>query len=730
MKIIIDRLECDLPNQPNSDMLITMKNVLMSLKTQSNIALEFESDQYKNLVILSVIVSYISKLKQIQELVMSHINIYQRVCLTILDRDDIYFVQSSVYYQHIFDIEKFVIIEKFLELKQVTIIITTKLTQSVKQLSQDIKKLGVKNIPTISLISRQNLCFQTLKTNLLDVEDSLDIYCSYLVKNQLCQYKSDKHILLQKDNYSRQCKSQIQDIDELVQFTREKQICPYYFNQSYLEQADIIFCTYKYFFDERIPNIAKQKQIVLIINEQNDFIQTCCDQYNFQLNIKDIQKLIIAIKQILKNEYLPIVQLFQNIIKVQSKFVDIFQQSIVDAKLFFEHINYPVDQKIIQSFKNDKNFYLNNNFYKVLVISQFPKDEQVYFKILNQSGQLIITLVDSKHVMKPFVGKYASIILLSASLQKQQFLEYNFSTTFSSLIYVKVKSKNINIVEKVNDYLLDGSFQYSSTPCYLKHIQLVVQYFILKQQSKGFVIFVPSYKFLSNITSFIEKLQKFYTFNLIIDSAVSKFDELVQQFQYSSSQQQTILLTVFSGKFQQGVFLDFSFVQLILLVSIPFLPIHEFQIQEKMKYYGDSGTYWYHWQAFSKLQQIFFRASDQVSIFLVDQRYQQMKTLLKTRYIHVVTSSIVFQNTDQQIQQTTCQSINLINTKQMMIQKIQLKKRLELMAEQAVIFNDMWQHWVISNDEAYIKTIWKTSQHQFTPQQQKMIKLLFDSKLM
>ncbi|KAH0573342.1 hypothetical protein SS50377_25462 [Spironucleus salmonicida] len=52
------------------------------------------------------------------------------------------------------------------------------------------------------------------------------------------------------------------------------------------------------------------------------------------------------------------------------------------------------------------------------------------------------------------------------------------------------------------------------------------------------------------------------------------------------------------------------------------------------------------------------------------------------------------------------------------------------MAEQAVIFNDMWQHWVISNDEAYIKTIWKTSQHQFTPQQQKMIKLLFDSKLM
>ena len=159
----------------------------------------------------------------------------------------------------------------------------SQISQVVNELKSTIYK------PKVSVIgSREQLC---LHPKVMNIENSMaKIHtCRAKVKERSCVHYSNVEKKIQDSAFNA-----ILDIEELINISKEKTMCPYFSSRELLKQADIIFMPYNYLIDSKLrktQSISLENAIV-IFDEAHNIEKVCEESYSFEITSSDIANCI------------------------------------------------------------------------------------------------------------------------------------------------------------------------------------------------------------------------------------------------------------------------------------------------------------------------------------------------------------------------------------------------------------------------------------------------------
>ena len=92
----------------------------------------------------------------------------------------------------------------------------------------------------------------------------------------------------------------ILDIEELVQFSREKSVCAYYLGRSKAEKAEVLLLPYNYLLDEKLRKRHKidVSNKIIILDEAHNIESVCESASSYEINSTDIAGAIREVDQV------------------------------------------------------------------------------------------------------------------------------------------------------------------------------------------------------------------------------------------------------------------------------------------------------------------------------------------------------------------------------------------------------------------------------------------------
>ncbi|KNE62267.1 DNA repair helicase (rad3) [Allomyces macrogynus ATCC 38327] len=88
--------------------------------------------------------------------------------------------------------------------------------------------------------------------------------------------------------------NEIYDIEEIVQYAKDRETCPFFVSRNSLADADIVLLPYNYLID---PNNRKQQNIelanaIIIFDEAHNLESSCTDAVSIDLSVQDVEQCI------------------------------------------------------------------------------------------------------------------------------------------------------------------------------------------------------------------------------------------------------------------------------------------------------------------------------------------------------------------------------------------------------------------------------------------------------
>ncbi|KAK8866713.1 hypothetical protein M9Y10_009680 [Tritrichomonas musculus] len=523
---------------------------------------------------------------------------------------------------------------------------TSRTHSQLKQLIDEYKKLPY-NPPMTILASRKKLC---LNSKVAKSEDPTT-ECRKLVDNNKCPYKMEGGI---PEIFRPGGRLQKYDIEDLAQFGRKHFRCPYHMSLVILSKADLIFCPYNYILDPVIKGMLELSLLnsILIIDEAHNIENICREAGTFRTTNTDF---IVALKSLsnLKQEKPtdnptenPTNTPTNNLESLDLEIVTTFVESLYDwfkNKISFQkflklkekvenvsdvlkewnlnQMNWPsieksitqiISRKAIVEKSSDQvhfeNFSLLNNFFVFLVLVFQNNMENVDdFKIAFQLGDgkenedcmLIICLTPSI-VFKCVSREVHSVILASGTLSPLSTFSSELGTSFP----IQLSANHIIDKDQVESYIIthgqDGSPFISTYQNLMQNKDTLIINFgnilieLLPHIPGGVLVFLPSYKFLSDVVSTWKKKNIWWSVNNIKKiflentKTISKVYEKYKQ--RIDSKSGGVLIGVCRGSMSEGMDFKDDQARAVFIFGIPYPSSQDIEIRLK-KDYNDQLAY-------------------------------------------------------------------------------------------------------------------------------------------
>lgn len=263
--VTISNVDVDFPFSPYACQKDYMGHVLKALQLKQNAILESPTGTGKTLCLLCSVLAW--RLAYIAKLQLSGMAPNAQICgLNEAAGSN----QPS---------ESFNVIPKIIYASRTH----SQISQVVKELKNTIYK------PKVSVLgSRDQLC---LHPKVMNIENSMaKIHtCRAKVKDRSCVHYTNVDKKINDAIFN-----EILDIEELVNVSKDKTMCPYYSSRELLRRADIIFMPYNYLIDSKTrknQNINLENSIV-IFDEAHNIEKVCEESYSFEITSLDIANCI------------------------------------------------------------------------------------------------------------------------------------------------------------------------------------------------------------------------------------------------------------------------------------------------------------------------------------------------------------------------------------------------------------------------------------------------------
>ncbi|CAF0744230.1 unnamed protein product [Didymodactylos carnosus] len=172
----------------------------------------------------------------------------------------------------------------FVVLEQVQIIYASRTHSQLSQAISQLKITSYRNIKTVVLGSRDQLC---LDYDVAKLENSTD-------KISVCREKVRRHqcVFYSKFDSIKSTLSElpIGDIEDMMKHGRQKKFCPYYAAREMKQYSDLIFMPYNYLIDikARRTHSINLRKCVIIFDEAHNIEQICEESASIALTSVDL----------------------------------------------------------------------------------------------------------------------------------------------------------------------------------------------------------------------------------------------------------------------------------------------------------------------------------------------------------------------------------------------------------------------------------------------------------
>ena len=263
--VIINGVQVDFPFEPYDCQIDYMKHVITSLQNKTNAILESPTGTGKTLCLLCSVLSWRMTLTA------------QHQLQGFAKGSDVFGLNEAV--GSAADTEAGTGVPKIIYASRTH----TQISQVIKELKNTVYK------PKMAVIgSRDQLCLHPKVMNIQNQMAKIHT-CHAKIKQRSCVHYTNV-----EQKISDAVFNEIMDIEELVEVTKTKTMCPYYTSRELFKSADIIFMPYNYLIDQKIrksQNIILKNAIV-IFDEAHNIEKVCEEAFSFELTSTDIANCI------------------------------------------------------------------------------------------------------------------------------------------------------------------------------------------------------------------------------------------------------------------------------------------------------------------------------------------------------------------------------------------------------------------------------------------------------
>ncbi|CAN7951464.1 unnamed protein product, partial [Ixodes pacificus] len=511
--------------------------------------------------------------------------------------------------------------------------------QQLEQITNTIREVDP-NIRTVRLVGKEKLCLYNTPAG-----GNMAKVCKWIKSTHCCYFKN-----LGKTQPPVQS-DPILDVEDLVTKCSELQICPYYTNNSFVKDANIILSPYNYILDASIRKVDLHDSLI-IIDEAHNIESVCRDSLSFEISITSLQSYKM---QASKNSYM--YNFFNKLITMYEKFKEIACKNkyyIITGTAYLSTLTKQVSLANIPQFPHNRilNQFIEKFQQHVSNLNNFNAD---CFRLVVEADLFRIICLDPQHAMKSVVEVARTIVLASETLSPFNSYEAELGINF------KHKITGNHVVHPENVYIrrishsIDGkiSFRMTYGAYNDKTVLSAIGQLLLKicesikvnEQCKlggcGVLCFFPSYQSMLKCAQVWKNINPdVWTSLMATTNGCIYFesnDETVHSHvEFVACGEVSILCAVHRGRISEGMDFADNLARVVVSIGIPFPSIVQDDVRLKMEFNDTTkpqvlnGREWYRIQAMRAVNQAVGRcirhSKDWGAMLLVDQRFLQCDT--------------------------------------------------------------------------------------------------------
>lgn len=509
----------------------------------------------------------------------------------------------------------------------------------VLETARKIRQKYNKKFLVTSFVGKKHMCLQE---NVATMNSStFNDYCKNLKESKQCvYYLNSKNKIKQKHVIGELKLLPPLTSEELKDFCKNQNVCPYEIAGDLAEKSSLIIADYHYLFNPYIQEAffnkikASLENSIIIIDEAHNLPQRARETLSKKLSSKLLKRAISEAKKFEMSELAKNLKLILELIEnLTNKKLQDCEEKIIEKQEFLNMINRIKSiELLISELKIASGIVLAKQKKSSLsTIAEFlelwpecGKEFSRYIKKEKDNSQLVISCLDPSLVTKKIIRNSYATILMSGTLvptiMYQDLLgipENSFKKEYPSPFPEKNKLALI-IPSVTTKYSERTTKQYYN-------ISLIISN-ITNNIKGNSIVFFPSYYLKDKIFTFlIEKSEK----KLLLEKqemTKKEKQELLEKF-VKYKETGCVLLSVSSGSFGEGIDLP-GVIKSVIVVGLP-LEKPDIETKSRIQYYeaifGKGWDYAYTLPAITKTLQNAGRCirseTDKGVLLFLDERY-------------------------------------------------------------------------------------------------------------
>lgn len=509
---------------------------------------------------------------------------------------------------------------------------TSRTHQQLKQLVGELKKLKSYHPQMAILASRKRICLNKS----VATANSADAACGEVLRKKKCQYSLAKNIPNEFLPYGRLEKF---DLEDLMNYCKQKMICPYSLARVMMKKADLVFCPYNYILNPKVKGqmMLSILGVILIIDEAHNIENTIreCISFNHPRSelIFDIVYSMKLIEKHKNSEFSTHLEVLRNLLSgylqyltkkayymrengiveyIESDCMEFFNALGVTKltwpkiRLALDYVFVVVNGSIVQDTKEVEKVSMVfadtlEQLYCVLGVCfklnlKFINSFKFVIKLgdIEENDRVLALCMDPGCYFSTIADEVNTVILSSGTLTPINQLPNEFGTPFS----IRVSTTHVITPSQVLSFTIPESsdgIQFLSTHAYLSENSYKVQLLLGKTILEflplipgGVLFFLPSHKFLKSMMNvwikekIIDKIQEIKPlFFESKDYSEKLYDDYKEAIERDGG---ALLIGVCRGKMSEGIDFYDNQCRCVIIFGIPYPPFQELEIRLKRQY--------------------------------------------------------------------------------------------------------------------------------------------------
>ena len=502
------------------------------------------------------------------------------------------------------------------------------------------------------LASREQYCVHPTVSASSNKNDA----CAAAVADSKCVYYTAAHFL------TRQIKSNIMDIEDLVIKGKKELSCPFHASKRAMPDADLVFLPYSYLID---PSIRSSSGVgdqiaggIVIFDEAHNVEDVSRDAASVEISVAALATMAMQLDLVGSRNSGS--RGACDTLATFCRALSVWARDLLDVDVVLEGEAAVVSMQAggiymtreyitglftssnaLRSVEDATVLQLNSLMWCMRYLEDNKDDYRVAKTVKGGGPHLCVWCMSPAVAFKTLAKTTRTLVLTSGTLSPLSTfageLGVEFAQTLEASHVCNTSTQLISLaIQKVGNEPLDCTFRNASRPEFQNAVGQAIK-LVVGATPGGTLVFFPSYTMLERCcilwksSGLWKEMEQGKKISMETKGGSDKFDKAIAQYRtHCRTKGGAVFFAVFRGKLSEGIDFRDEQARAVVIIGIPFPNTMDLVVGLKKKYQDQrkkalTGDQWYRQQAYRALNQALGRVirhkDDYGAIILLDRRF-------------------------------------------------------------------------------------------------------------